>query len=125
MPSGITYVTMLDFNGLPIEPPEARNVFKGAYGFQVRNNVFHHHSRLTARAWGHKGAALKNIMEKIKYPDSADEGFMKSVTLISIGQLFHRWKSDMNRKYVKKQFVPKHMDKITQAQWEEFLKEKT
>jgi hypothetical protein len=30
----------------------------------------------------------------------------------------------MNRKYVKKQLVPKHMDKITQAQWEEFVKQK-
>jgi hypothetical protein len=31
----------------------------------------------------------------------------------------------MNRKYVKKQLVPKHMGKITQAQWEEFVKQKT
>jgi hypothetical protein len=31
----------------------------------------------------------------------------------------------MNRKYVKKQLVLKHMHKITQAQWEEFVKQKT
>jgi hypothetical protein len=31
----------------------------------------------------------------------------------------------MNRKYVKKQLVPKHIGKITQAQWEEFVKQKT
>jgi hypothetical protein len=31
----------------------------------------------------------------------------------------------MNRKYVKKQLVPKHMGKITQARWEEFVKQKT
>jgi hypothetical protein len=30
----------------------------------------------------------------------------------------------MNRKYVKKQLVPKHMGKITHAQWEEFVKQK-
>jgi hypothetical protein len=42
-----------------------------------------------------------------------------------MGQLFHRWKSDLNRKYVKKQLVPKHMGKITQALWEEFVKHKT
>jgi hypothetical protein len=30
----------------------------------------------------------------------------------------------MNRKYVKKQLIPKHMGKITQAQWEEFVKQK-
>jgi hypothetical protein len=31
----------------------------------------------------------------------------------------------MNRKYVKKQLVPKHMGKITQAHLEEFVKQKT
>jgi hypothetical protein len=31
----------------------------------------------------------------------------------------------MNRKYVKKQLVAKHMGKITQTQWEEFVKQKT
>jgi hypothetical protein len=30
----------------------------------------------------------------------------------------------MNRKYVKKQLVQKHMGKITRAQWEEFVKQK-
>jgi hypothetical protein len=63
----------------------------------------------------------RNITEKIKYLDGVDEEFVKSATLISMGQLFRRWKSDMNRKYVKKKLVPKHMGKITQAQWEEFV----
>jgi hypothetical protein len=31
----------------------------------------------------------------------------------------------MSRKYVKKQLVPKYMSKITPAQWEEFVKQKT
>jgi hypothetical protein len=39
MPSEISYVTALDLNGLPIEPPEARKAFKCACGFQVRDNV--------------------------------------------------------------------------------------
>jgi phage terminase small subunit len=30
----------------------------------------------------------------------------------------------MNKKYVKKQLVPKYMGKITQAQWKEFVKQK-
>jgi hypothetical protein len=67
----------------------------------------------------------KNITEKIRYPDGIDEGFVKHATLIIMGQLFRRWKSDMNKKYVKKQLVSKHMGKITQAQWEEFVKQKT
>jgi hypothetical protein len=57
----------------------------------------------------------KNITEKIKYPDGIDEEFVKSATMISMGRLFHRWKSDMNRKYVKKQLVLKHMDRFTRA----------
>jgi hypothetical protein len=64
----------------------------------------------------------KNITEKIKYPNGVDEGFVKSVTLISMGWLFCILKFDMNRKYVKKQLVPKYMGKITQAQWEDFVK---
>ena len=64
-------------------------------------------------------------MEKIKYLDGVDEEFVKHATLVSMGRLFRRWKSDMNRKYVKKQLVPKYMGKITQAQWEEFIKQKT
>jgi hypothetical protein len=45
-----------------------------------------------------------------------DEEFVKTAALISMGRLFHTWKSDMNRKYVKKQLVPKYMGKTTQAQ---------
>jgi hypothetical protein len=39
MSSGVVYVTKLDSNGLPSEPPEARKAFKRAYEFQVRNNA--------------------------------------------------------------------------------------
>jgi hypothetical protein len=115
MLSEITYVTALDLNGLPIEPPEARKVFKRACRFQVRDNV----SITTHDRWlmpeTTKEQLWRNLTEKIKYPDGIDEEFVKSAPLISMGQLFHRWKSDMNRKYVKKQLVPKHMGKITQA----------
>jgi hypothetical protein len=39
MPPGVVYVTKLDLNGLPSEPPGARKAFKHAFGFQVRDNV--------------------------------------------------------------------------------------
>jgi hypothetical protein len=39
MSSGVVYVTKLDSNVLPSEPPEARKAFKCASGFQVRDNV--------------------------------------------------------------------------------------
>jgi hypothetical protein len=40
---------------------------------------------------------------------------MKSAMLINMGKLFSKWKSAMNRNYVKKGLVPKHMGKITEA----------
>jgi hypothetical protein len=64
-------------------------------------------------------------MENIKYPDGVGEEFVKRAALISMGRLFHRWESNMNRKYVKKQLVPKHMSKITHAQWEGLVQQKT
>jgi hypothetical protein len=39
MSSGVVYVTKLDSNRLPSEPPEARKAFKRAYKFQVRDNA--------------------------------------------------------------------------------------
>jgi hypothetical protein len=39
MPSGVVYMTKLDSNGLPSEPPKARKAFKRASRFQVRDNV--------------------------------------------------------------------------------------
>jgi hypothetical protein len=85
MPSRITYITSLDLNDLPIEPPEARKAFKRACRFQVRDNV-----SITIQDWrlvpeATKEQLWKNITEKIKYPDDVDEGFVKSVTLISMG----------------------------------------
>jgi hypothetical protein len=85
MPSRITYMTVLDLNGLLIEPPKARKAFKRACGFQVRDNV-----PITIQDWwlmpeATKEQLWKNITEKIKYPDGVDEGFVKSATLISMG----------------------------------------
>jgi hypothetical protein len=47
---------------------------------------------------------------------------VKTVMLINMGMLFHKWKSKMNRNYVKKGLIPKHMGKISEAQWKEFVK---
>jgi hypothetical protein len=85
MPYEITYVTIINLNGLPIEPLEARKAFKRACGFQVRNNV-----SITIQDWWlvpktTNEQLWRNIMEKIKYLDGADKEFVKSATLISMG----------------------------------------
>jgi hypothetical protein len=124
MPSGIVYVTQLDSNGLPSQPLEARKALKRAFGFQVRDNV-----STTIPDWRLVPAIIKemiwsNMKEKIKFPAGVEE-VVKSVTFINMGKLFHKWKSEMNRNYVKKGLVPKHMSKITEAQWKEFVQQKT
>jgi hypothetical protein len=55
-----------------------------------------------------------NMKEKIKFPAGA-EYVVKSVMLINTGRLFRKWKSKINKNYVKKDLVPKHMRKITEA----------
>jgi hypothetical protein len=114
MPPGVVYVTKLDLNGLPSEPPEARKAFKHAFGFQVRDNV-----PIIIIDWQQVPAAIKekiwsNRNEKIKFPACAEDVVM-SAMLINMGRLFHKWKSEMNMNYVKKGLVPKHMGKITKA----------
>jgi hypothetical protein len=42
-----------------------------------------------------------------------------------MGKLLRKWKSEMNRNYVKKGLVPKYMGKIIEAQWKEFVQQKT
>jgi hypothetical protein len=124
MPSDVVYVTKLDSNGLPYEPPEARKAFKRASRFQVRDNI-----PIIITDWQQVPAAIKdkiwsNMKEKIKFPTSVEE-VVKNVIFIHMGRLFRKWKSELNMKYMKKGLMPKHMGKITEAQWKEFVQQKT
>jgi hypothetical protein len=78
---------------------------------------------LAASAYDHKGEDLEQYEGKIKFLAGAED-VVKSVMLINMGRLFHKWKSRMNRNYVKG-LVPKHMGKIIEAQWKEFVQQKT
>jgi hypothetical protein len=44
---------------------------------------------------------------------------------INTGRLFRKWKSELNTNYMKKGLMPKHMGKITEVQWKEFVQQKT
>jgi hypothetical protein len=50
---------------------------------------------------------------------------VKNAMFINMGRLFRKWKSELDMKYVKKGLMPKHMGKITEAQWKEFVQQKT
>jgi hypothetical protein len=114
MSSDIVYMTKLDSNGLPSEPPEARKAFKRASRFQVRDNV-----PITITDWRQVHAAIKdkiwsNMKEKIKFLAGVED-VVKNAMFINMGRLFCKWKSELNTNYVKKGFVPKQMGKITES----------
>jgi hypothetical protein len=50
---------------------------------------------------------------------------VKNTMFINMRRLFCKWKSELNTKYVKKGLVLKHMGNITEAQWKEFIQQKT
>jgi hypothetical protein len=50
---------------------------------------------------------------------------VKNVMFINMGRLFRKWKSELNMMYMKKGLMPKHMGKIIEAQWKEFVQQKT
>jgi hypothetical protein len=102
----VVYVTKLNSNGLPSEPPGVRKTFKYASGFQVRDNV-----SITITDWWQVSAIIKdkiwsNVKEKIKFSAGAEDA-VKNVMFINMGRLFHKWKSKLNMNYVKKGLVPK------------------
>jgi hypothetical protein len=89
MSSDVVYVTKLDSNWLPFEPPEAKKVFKRASRFQVRDNVI-----ITIIDWQQVPAAIKdkiwsNMKEKIKFLAGAED-IMKNVIFINMRKLFHK-----------------------------------
>jgi hypothetical protein len=50
---------------------------------------------------------------------------VKNAMFINMGRLFSKWKSKLNMNYVKKGLMPKHIGKITEVQWKEFVQQKT
>jgi hypothetical protein len=55
MSSSVVYMTKLDSNGLPSEPPEVRKAFKRAFGIQVRDKL-----PITITDWRQVHAAIKD-----------------------------------------------------------------
>jgi hypothetical protein len=120
MSSGVVYVATLDLNGLLSELPEARKAFKRAVGFQVRDNV-----PITIIDWRQVPTTIKdkiwnNMKEKIKFPTGVED-VVKNAMFINMGRLFRKWKSELNTNYVKNGLVLKHMGKIIEVQWKEFI----
>jgi hypothetical protein len=67
---------------------------------------------------------LEQYEGNIKFPAGARD-IVKDAIFINMGRLFHKWKSKLNTNYMKEGLVPKHMGKITEAQWKEFIQQTT
>jgi hypothetical protein len=61
-----------------------------------------------------KDKIWSNMKEKIKILAGAED-IVKNVMFINMRRLFHKWKSELNTKYMKKGLVPKHIGKITEV----------
>jgi hypothetical protein len=70
--------------------------------------------------------SFPNFRSSFKVPKGTEDAVRKSM-LSAMAKMFRGWKAEMNREFVKKNKVPlpKKMGKITQAQWEEFVRQKT
>jgi hypothetical protein len=89
MSSSVVYVTKLDSNGLPSEPPKARKASKRASRFHVRDNV-----SITITDWWQVHVAIKdkiwsNMKEKIKFPAGAED-VVRNAMFINMGRLFRK-----------------------------------
>ena len=120
----MTYVIEVSRTRLPSTPPEAVLVHRCAYGFLVRDNV-----PITCTDWRQydencKNEIWKKLKAKIKFPKGTEQ-LAKKATLKNMGIIFRHWKVDLNAKYVKKNEVPSKLGKITRAQWDEFVHQKT
>jgi hypothetical protein len=67
---------------------------------------------------------LEQYEGKIKFLASTED-VVKNAMFINMGRLFRKWKSELNTNYVKKGLVLKHMDKIIEVEWKEFVQQKT
>jgi hypothetical protein len=67
---------------------------------------------------------LEQYEGKIKFL-AGEEDVVKNAMFINMGRLFRKWKFELNTNYVMKGLVLKHMGKITEVQWREFVQQKT
>jgi hypothetical protein len=122
----VMYVTKLNAEGFPEEPLDVVTKFRNSCGSTVRDIV-----PITLQKWKDLDEDTRNklwakLSESFKFPKGTEDAVRKSM-LTAMAKMFRGWKAEMNREFVKKNKFPppKKMGKITQAQWEEFVRQKT
>jgi hypothetical protein len=120
------YVTKLNADEFPEEPLDVVTKFRNSCESIVRDIV-----SITLQKWKDLDEDTRNklwakMFESFKVPKGIEDAVRKSM-LSAMAKMFRGWKTEMNRDFVKKNRVlpPKKMGKINQAQWEEFVRQKT
>ena len=117
-------VTKVSTTGLPAAPHEVVLAHRCACGFLVGDNVPITCTDQRLYNENCKNEMWKKLKAKIKFLDGTGQ-LAKKATFKYMGIMFRRWKADLNANYVKKNEVPSKLGKITRAQWDEFVCQKT
>ena len=120
-------VNIVSVAGEPIEPPEVCAKFRNAIGSIIRTKMV---LDLMIPDWptvpeGRKEAMWQMLRQTFILPRGTQDR-VRHYARKMLGESFRRWKSELNTKYVKTGRTPfADYGEITQAQWEEFVRQKS
>ena len=120
-------INAISLAGEPIDPPQIVPRFRNAIGAIIRTKMV---LDPTIPSWplvpeGRKEAMWQLLSRTFIVPRGTREQ-VKHYALKMLSETFHRWKSELNTRYVKKGRTPfADYGDITPAQWEEFVRQKT
>ena len=104
-----------------LEPKELRGRFRNAIGALVRDKL-----NPAIPNWKEVPKNKKNelwdrhLRVNFRFPEGKHE--LVKNTFRMIGEVFRRWRSELNTKYIQKGLTPfKEFSKITPSQWEELV----
>ena len=120
-------VNIVSAVGEPIGPPEVCAKFRNTIGSIIKTKMV---LDPTIPDWptvpeGRKEAMWQMLRQTFILPRGTQDR-VRHYARKMLGECFRRWKSELNTKYVKKGRTPfVGYGKITQAQWEEFVRQKS
>ena len=131
-PKGQWSVEGITPSGEPVDPPLVRTKFRNAIGALIRTEYA---VDPTILDWfqvpeGLKGEMWAKLKQTFLLPQSkTTRENIRHYARKALGESFRRWKGELNRDFVKKgatyDEVKKKYGMVTEAQWNEFVRQKT
>ena len=125
IPETVYIVNEVGVAGEPLEPFVVRAKFCNAVGVVARTWM-----EPTWPDWRQVPDARKDLLQGelkkvFQYPHGVEDK-AKQYALKQLGQAYCRWRTELTNKYVKKNLTPfDEYGMITQAQWDEFVRQRT